>query len=364
MVRHPLRLVEHPAGTLPFAIQDPAAVSLPGGGVALLGGLGSTDLSLDAGVIARRGASHVFGHLPHALHDAPAVRLGARVYVFGGGDGIRQLAGITAVDLATGAATAAGSLPAASSDSSATSLRGTAYVVGGFTGTRWLDTIVAWRPHGTARVVAHLPSAVRYAAVTSADGVVVVAGGSLPNGTASDRIWTFDPRSGRVRTIGRLPEATTHGAAAAIGGTAFVIGGRGATLGTPTARILAIDPKTGRVHAAGRLAVATSDLAAVATAARSSSPGAATDGAPVAGRPVEAGCSDHAHDVPPDAHLASVYAHDGADMLGAGPLRAAAHLRPEQRLEHGRRHRSEHVPRRRATTRSARCPSTSRRPGT
>ena len=221
--------------------------------------------------------------------------------------------------------------------------------------------------HGTARVVAHLPSAVRYAAVTSADGVVVVAGGSLPNGTASDRIWTFDPRSGRVRTIGRLPEATTHGAAAAIGGTAFVIGGAGRDPRHPD-RPHPGDRPEDRSRARRR-AAGGRDLGSGRRGRRQRDPrrrGPRRTGHPLAGRPVEAGCSDHAHDVPPDAHaLTSVYAHDGANMLlGAGPLRAAAHLRPEQRVEHGRRHRSEHVPRRRATTRSARCPSTSRRPGT
>ena len=261
--RLPLHLAEHPAGRLPFGIQDPAAVSLAGGGIALLGGLGATDLSLNEALIVRRGSSHALGRLPKALHDAPGARIGGRIFVFGGGDGVRQLDSITGVEIATGRTYPAGSLPAPSSDSAATTLGNTAYIVGGYTGTTWLDTIVAWRPGQRGRVVAHLPSPVRYAAVTAAHGVVVIAGGSLPDGTASRLISTYDPRSNRIRTIGHLPVGTTHAAAASIGDVAYVIGGRGAATNSPTARILAIDPSTGRIRSAGSLTVAASDLAAV-----------------------------------------------------------------------------------------------------
>ncbi|MDX6524582.1 MAG: hypothetical protein QOI43_93, partial [Gaiellales bacterium] len=56
-VRSLLRLVERPAGRLPFAIQDAAAAAAPGNGVFLLGGLGATDLSLDEAVLARHGTN-------------------------------------------------------------------------------------------------------------------------------------------------------------------------------------------------------------------------------------------------------------------------------------------------------------------
>ena len=161
-----------------------------------------------------------------------------------------------------------GRLPQPSSDQAAAQVGGTAYVVGGYTGSSWLDTIVAWRPGRPARVVAHLPSPVRYAAVAAVDGKVLVAGGSLPDGTASDAIVVFDPRTRRVRRVGRLAAPTTHAAAAALGTVGYVIGGRGATLDTPTARITAIDVATGRVRPAGRLTSPRSDLAAVTTGAR------------------------------------------------------------------------------------------------
>jgi YVTN family beta-propeller protein len=258
-----VRLREAHDGRLPLAMQDAAAAATPGRGIALLGGLGATDLSLDEALVARAATTRSLGRLPHALHDAPGVRIGARIYVFGGGDGVGQLSGITSVDLATGRTSNAGSLPTASSDSAAAALGDTAYVVGGFTGTTWLDTIVAWRPGGRARVVGRLASPVRYAAVAFAHGLLVIAGGSLPDGTASRSVSTFDPRTRRVRLIARLPAPTTHAAAATIGEVAYVIGGRGPETNTPTARIVSIDPVKRRVRGAGSLLGARSDLAAV-----------------------------------------------------------------------------------------------------
>jgi YVTN family beta-propeller protein len=322
------RLAEHPAGRLPFAIQDPAAVALDGGGIALLAGLSAADLSLNEALIVHRGHSRSFGQLPHALHDAPGVRLGGTIYVFGGGDAVGQLSGITGIDLSTGSTHSAGKLPAASSDSAATGVGGTAYVVGGFDGTHWLDTIVAWRPGTSARVVAHLPFAVRYAAVTTVGRLVVIAGGSLANGSASSAVLTFDPRSRAVRRVGTLPQPTTHAAAAAIGPIVYVIGGRGAATNTPTARIVSIDPRTGRIRAAGALGVARSDLAAVnAGNAILVAGGHATTGTqtlvtllkPVT---VSTRSAADATTLTVGARAVSVYAHDGSGML-TGAARTA-----------------------------------------
>src|SRR5207237_3264218 len=137
-------------------------------------------------------------------------------------------------DPSSGASDAVGRLPQPSSDQAATVVKGTAYVLGGYTGSRWLDTIVAWRPGALARVVAHLPVPVRYAAVTAVGNRIVIAGGSLPNGNASDEVFEYLPARRRAVRIGRLPAPTTHAAAAAPGDVAFVIGGRGATVGSAT----------------------------------------------------------------------------------------------------------------------------------
>ena len=106
----------------------------------------------------------------------------------------------------------------------------------------------------------------RYAAVTSAGGLVVIAGGSLPNGTASRVVLAFDPATGTVHRLGLLPRATTHAAGAAIGSIAYVVGGRGANLGSVTGAIVGIDPARRRVFAAGTLTDPRSDLAAASIA--------------------------------------------------------------------------------------------------
>jgi YVTN family beta-propeller protein len=251
-----------PAGSLPAPLQDAAAASWAGGGV-FVGGLTASDVSTDQIVVSTRAGARVVGRVPGAFHDSAVVRIGRLAYAFGGGNGVAQLDQILRIDPRDGASERIATLPAPSSDQAGAAVGGTAYIVGGYTGTRWLDTIVAWRPGARARVVAHLPQPVRYAAVTAADGRVVIAGGSLVSGTASSSVYAFDPKTRRVTRIGRLPAPTTHAAAAAIGDTAYVIGGRGAATGTPTDRIVAVDVAHRRLRAAGTLSTPLSDLAAV-----------------------------------------------------------------------------------------------------
>jgi YVTN family beta-propeller protein len=262
-----LRLVERQVGRLQSPVQDAAVASLADGRTMLLGGLTAADTSRSDVRIVSRNNDLAAGVLPSAVHDAAAVRIGSDVYLFGGGTNEgSQSDAIVRVDGNGGHAVVVGSLPAPSSDQAAAVIGDTAYVVGGYTGTRWLNTIVAWRPGGRARVVAHLPSPVRYAAVTATDDDLVIAGGSLPDGTASTMVLSYRPSTGSVRRIARLPAATTHAAAASVGGVAYVIGGRGAVLGSATARIVAVDPdaRRNRLRSAGSLRSARSDLAAVA----------------------------------------------------------------------------------------------------
>jgi DNA-binding beta-propeller fold protein YncE len=262
--RRPVTLRPLAAGSLPAPVQDAAAAPYAHGAV-LIGGLTASDVSSDQIVVVTRAGARVVGRLPGAFHDSAAVTLGRLSYAFGGGNGVSQLDAIVRVDPSTGAAEQVGTLPAPSSDQAGAALHGTAYVVGGYTGTRWLDTIVAWRPGHAARVVAHLPHAVRYAAVAAAGGRIVVAGGSLESGAASDAVYAFTPGSDTVARIGRLPAPTTHAAAAGIGDLVYVVGGRGATLGTPTSRVVAVDPVRRQVRPAGTLDAPLSDLAAVAS---------------------------------------------------------------------------------------------------
>jgi hypothetical protein len=138
-------------------------------------------------------------------------------------------------------------------------------VVGGYNGTSALDTIVAWTGGQQARVVAHLPEALRYATAAAADGRVLIAGGSHGE-SASRAILSFDPTTGAVSQIGRLPAPLTHATAATLDSTVYVVGGRGASLDSQTATVLAIDPRSGVVRRVGRLPLPLSDAAVVASA--------------------------------------------------------------------------------------------------
>ncbi len=314
--RPPPPLAERRTGTLAAPVQDEAAAPAPGGAM-LLGGLTAADQSRTDIRLATASRDRLAGSLPTSLHDTAAVTIGDSVYLFGGGTGANtQSDQILRIPVRGGQPVVVGRLPAPSSDQSAAAIRGIAYVVGGYTGSRWLDTIVAFRPGRAARVVARLPRALRYAAVAANGSSLVIAGGSLENGTASRSVLSFRPGSGRVRLVGRLPAPTTHAAAAAIGGTVYVIGGRGAALDTPTARIVSVDLARRRIGNAGALATPRSDLAAVGVGPRIL----------LAGGHGAGGTEDGLSLLAPDkvkhvAAPADVYAHDRAGALtGAARL--------------------------------------------
>jgi DNA-binding beta-propeller fold protein YncE len=309
-------LVERSTGRLAAPVQD-ASAALVKGRALLFGGLTASDVSTAQIVSASRSGGRIVGSLPSVRHDTAAVTIGGHAYVFGGGNGIAQLDEIVGVDPATGASRVVGRLPAASSDSSAAAIGGTAYVVGGFTGSRWLDSIVAWSPGKPARVVARLPVPLRYAAVATADGRVVIAGGSLENATASSAIYSYRPGQRVARRIGSLPSPTTHAAAAAIGPVVYVIGGRGAALGSATARVVAVNPVSGKVSTVASLRSPTSDLAAVATGNRLLLVGGRTAAGTVATLAELDAKQVLATKTSSSSSQATlnVYAHDGANML-------------------------------------------------
>jgi YVTN family beta-propeller protein len=283
----------------------------------VLRGLTAADTSTDQIVELDSTGGRIVGQLPSARHDTAAAAIGRYAYVFGGGDGISQLDQIVRVDPANGSSSVVGSLPAASSDSSAAAIGGTAYVVGGYTGTQWLNTIVAWRPGTSARVVARLPQAVRYAAVAVAGGRLVVAGGSLEDGSASSAVFEYTPGRRAPVRIGSLGAATTHATAAGIGTTVYVIGGRGANPGTATDRIVSVSVDSRKITAAGVLHSPLSDLAAVALGGRVLIAGGSGGQGTVATigelRPTSVAAT---RGVAAAANV-DVYRHDGPNMLNA-----------------------------------------------
>ena len=257
----PATLVYRSRYQLPAPLKDPAFAGLGAARFALLGGLDSSEVS-SAGieVAGLHGVLHT-ATLPLAQHDAQATELGGVVYVFGGGSAT-ELDHIVSFDPASGAVQAVGTLPHAQSDVAVTQTGGTAYVVGGYDGTNWLNTILAWRPGSPVRVAGQLPVGLRYSAATAVGGRVLVMGGSTPT-SASDAIYSFDPATGQVRKLGRLPQPITHASAATLGSFAYLIGGRGNSLGSQTATVWSIDPRTGAVEVAGHLPEPLSDTASV-----------------------------------------------------------------------------------------------------
>lgn len=255
----PVRLVYRPLFSLPAPLRDPASATTGPGRFVLIGGLDAADSST-AGIEAAslHGIEHSFS-LPLAQHDAQAAAIDGLVYVFGGGY-FSELDHILSFDPSRGVVRGVGVLPRAQSDVAVAQLGGIAYVVGGYDGTSWLNTILAWHPGGAARVVGRLPVGLRYCAVAAVGGRLLIIGGSTPS-EASSSIYSFDPATGSVRRIGRLPRPITHGNAATLGSSVYLVGGRGNLLDAQTTDVWAIDPQTGAVRAAGRLPRALSDSA-------------------------------------------------------------------------------------------------------
>jgi N-acetylneuraminic acid mutarotase len=257
----PAALVYRSRYQLPAALKDPAFAPLGAARFALLGGLDSSEVSSAGIAVADLHGVLQTASLPLAQHDAQAADLGGVVYVFGGGSAT-ELNHIVSFDPTSGAVHTVGMLPHAQSDVAVAESGGTAYVVGGYDGTNWINTILAWRPGSPVRVAGQLPVGLRYAAATAVDGRILIIGGSTPT-SASDAIYSFDPATGQVRKLGRLPQPITHASAATLGSFAYLVGGRGNSLGSQTATVWSIDPRTGVVAVAGHLPAPLSDTASV-----------------------------------------------------------------------------------------------------
>lgn len=248
-----------PLYSLPAPLRDPATAPLPGGRFVMVGGLDASDVSTsEIDVTGLHGVLHS-ATLPLAQHDAQAATLGGRVYVFGGGSAT-ELSHILRYDPATNIVTQVGALSVPQSDVAVTGAGSTAYIVGGFDGTNYLNTVVAWHPGSAPAVVAHLPVGLRYAAVATAAGALLIIGGSSPE-AATNAIYRVDLATHQVRRIGTLRHPITHGNAATLGSTVYLIGGRGNLLNSQTKEVWAINPVTGRATPAGRLPRPTSDAA-------------------------------------------------------------------------------------------------------
>jgi N-acetylneuraminic acid mutarotase len=132
--------------------------------------------------------------------------------------------------------------------------------VGGYDGISPQRIIYSTKDGRHFRRAGVMPVGLRYAAAAATASTVIIAGG-VTSGGPSDRILSFDPASGRVRTIGHLPRPLGHAVAFSLSGAVYVAGGTGAS-GSPLRGIEAVDPTTGEVRAAGHLPAGLSDAAA------------------------------------------------------------------------------------------------------
>ena len=260
-IRHTtLKLAAHrlPLG-LPSAVSGEAVAAQPGG-VLVIGGLNSSDVSTSSVIEldSKTGRAGVVGSLAEARHDAAAAVLGHEVLVFAGGSAT-ELDSVESLRRG-GAGLLLGRLPTTRSDLSALAVDGRAYLLGGYDGQAPTGVVLRTADGHSFTAVAKLPVAFRYAAAAAVGKVIYTFGGELGNGLDTDAIQELDTRTDRARIIGHLPRPLSHASAVVLSGRIYILGGR--TRETPTDRIISFDPRTGRVDTAGRLPLAVTNAAA------------------------------------------------------------------------------------------------------
>jgi hypothetical protein len=240
--------------TLPYRLPAPvqrAAAVAAGSGIVIAGGLDAAGAST-SGVFRlepRSGRLVALGAVPQAFHDAAAALIGDRLFVFGGGASTSS-ATVQSFDLATRRGTVAGALPRPLSDVVATTVGRTVYLVGGYDGTSARSEIYATTDGTHFRLVARLPEGLRYPAVATAAGRIVIAGGAGTGGPTAG-VYELDPQSRAVTRIGSLPLALAHAAAVAVGPVVYLVGGTDAA-SNPSRDVIRIDPRTSKVAIVGR----------------------------------------------------------------------------------------------------------------
>jgi Kelch motif len=242
---------------LPVAVSRAVAFT-DGQSILLAGGLSSkgTLRSVLAVDPSNRRREQV-GQLAIDVHDAAGAIAGNRLLVFGGGN----LAPVRTVQQLIGAnSTVVGELPKARADLAAVTFDGVVIVIGGGTPAQLDREILSTADGVTFRSIGTLRFGARYPAVAVVSHRVLVVGGTDGSQDLST-IQAFDPATGIVRVIGRLPHVLSHASAFTLGSRLFVAGGR--TAGKAQDTIWEIDPTSGAASVAGRLPLAVSDGAVV-----------------------------------------------------------------------------------------------------
>jgi len=220
-----------------------------------------------AGVFAldpAAGTVRSLGMLPQPVHDAAGALIGGRVYVFGGGAASSSDA-VQTFDPANRRGSLAARLPRPLSDLATAQLDATTYLVGGFDGHAPRPEILATRDGRRFSLAGRLPVGLRYPAVTTAEGKLLIAGGQTATGLSA-AVYAFDPRSGTVRLLAHLRAPIAHAAAIVRGRSLYILGGADAT-GAATGAITAVDLSTHRLTRFARTIGPRADAAAVQLAA-------------------------------------------------------------------------------------------------
>jgi len=255
---------------LPAPVSREAVVPTASG-FTVLGGLASSQASVATAytVDPATGTSSPAGTLPAAVHDGAAVTLGSSTYVVGGGSP-NTVATIQALPAqsdsapagqpVTATGTVAGQLPAPRSDLAIATIapgrHPTAYVVGGYTGSTYLPSVLATTDGTHYASVADLTIPVRYPAVVAQGGLLYAFGGQTASpgvaAAATDAVQVVDPATHRSSVVAHLPQPVYGASAFVINGTIYVAGGQvpgGPTLTT----IYAFVPSSKKLLNAGLL---------------------------------------------------------------------------------------------------------------
>lgn len=230
--------------SLPAPVSGEAVTTEPGGGLLLVGGLDSSDISTSGVFRLDPSSGRVTpnGSLSQPLHDLAATPMRGKTLVVGGG----SLTTIDEVESLTtgGTGQVISHLPTPRSDVSAVTLGRSVYVLGGYDGQAPLRPVLQTNDGTRFAAVGQLRQAVRYTAVAVLGKTIYAFGGELASGGATDAIQAINPASGRTTIVGHLPTPASHASAIALGGRIYILGGLVRT--SPTNSILVFDPTSRR----------------------------------------------------------------------------------------------------------------------
>ena len=186
----------------------------------------------------RSGSVRQLGVVPEPFHDAAGALIGGRLFIFGGTS--TSSSAVQVFDVRSHRSAVVGRLAHPLSDLVAARSGRAVYLVGGYDGNAPRPEIYRTYDGVHIELVARLPVGLRYPAVAAANGELFIAGGVSANGPSS-AVYRFDPRTGHVSRIGRLPVASAHAVAVAAGSGIDVLGG------SPPVSVR-IDPRSQRVE--------------------------------------------------------------------------------------------------------------------